>query len=78
MQACGRSLHHSSMQDLPCVHMGFHTLVAEHCSVLTFNISYGVCHSVSLVLPEHKVVLLSPCVYFNMQMLMKCIMMCVS
>jgi hypothetical protein len=68
MQACGRSLHHSSMQDLHCVHMGFHTLVAEHCSsLLAFNTSYGVYHSVSLVLPEHKVVLLSLCVYFNLQ-----------
>jgi len=43
-------------------------LVAEHCSsVLAFSASYGVCHSVSLVLLERKVVLLSLCVYFNMQ-----------
>jgi hypothetical protein len=68
MQACGRSLHNSSVQDLHCVHTDFHTLMAEHCSsVLPFNISYSVCQSVSLVLPEHKVVLLSLCVYFNVQ-----------
>ena len=48
-------------------------------SVLAFNTSYGVCHSVSLVLLEYKVVFLSLFLYFNMQKkLMKCIMMCVS
>ena len=78
MQACGRSSHHSSMQDLQCVHTGFHTLMTEHCSsVLAFNNSHGVCHSVSLVLPEHKVVLLSLCVYFNMQKIDKMHNVCV-
>lgn len=36
-------------------------------SVLAFNTLYGLCHSVSSVLLEYKVVFLSLCIYFNMQ-----------